>query len=91
MKNSTTAAAIDLAKSRWAQHHNFDLHDETWTQLFREHFPGDILEAVRRSGKTRDPKPETVFQNLTYWIERFESERTGDAEPMWPPTDTTKL
>lgn len=91
MKGSTTQQAIELAKQRWAQHHNFDLHDETWMQLFTAHFPGDVLEAIHRTARTRDPRPERVFATLEYWVQRFEAERTGDAVPMWPPSDIKKL
>lgn len=91
MKNGSTAAAVALAKARWAQYHAFDLDDETWLQLFREHFPGDVLEGIKRTSNTRDPRPEKIFATLEYWVQRFESERNGTEPPMWPPSNTTKI
>jgi hypothetical protein len=92
MKQGTrTQQAIQLAKARFAQVHPFDLADESWQQLFIEHFPGDVLEAVKRTSKTRDPRPEAVYSSLLFWITSFESARNGSDPPMWPPTDTRKL
>jgi hypothetical protein len=86
---NTTEKAIQLAKARFAQRHPFDLADETWRDLFIEHFPGDVLEAVKRTSKTRDPRPEAVYTSLLYWITRLESDRNEVARPEWPPSDVT--
>lgn len=91
MTKGTTEQAIQLAKARFAQLHAFDLDDGTWRDLFIEHFPGDVLEAVKRTSKTRDSQPEAVYASLLYWITRIESERHGSEPAMWPPTDTRKL
>ena len=51
------ADAIALAKQRWAAIHSFDLDPETWERLFREHRPGNVLQAIRATRDTRDPEP----------------------------------
>jgi hypothetical protein len=89
MNNGTTQQAIDLAKSRFAKNFPFDLSDETWRDLFIDHFPGDVLEAIKRTSKTRDPRPEKVYLSLLYWITRVESDRDEVAKPEWPPADVT--
>ena len=43
--------AIQLAKQRFAALHPFDLADETWEQLFSDHRPGFVLEAIRQTSK----------------------------------------
>ena len=84
MIHGTTEAAIQLAKQRFAALHPFDLADETWEQLFSDHRPGFVLEAIRQTSKKRD-RPEIVYQWLLNCIAALERERT--ARTTWPPPD----
>ena len=89
MTKGTVEQAIQLAKARFAQHHAFDLDDATWQILFGEHVAGDILEAIKKSGTTRDKRPEIIFESLLFWITKFERERSEKERPIWPPPDVT--
>jgi hypothetical protein len=91
MTKGTTQQAIALAKQRFAQHFPFDLDDATWQRLFDAHSSGDILEAVKKSGTTRDRRPEKVFESLIYWIEKLERQHNEKERPLWPPSDVRQL
>lgn len=63
--------ALELAKVRWAQNHNCDLHPDTWQQLFETYQPGVILEAIKRTKQMSDPRPEVHYARLCIMLERL--------------------
>lgn len=87
MKKGTVVEAIALAKARFAQYHPFDLDDATWQQVFDEHRTGDVLEAIRRTGSTKDKRASTIYGSMLYWIEKFERDHDEKERPLWPPPD----
>jgi hypothetical protein len=89
MDHGTTLQAVTLAKARWAQIWPFDLADETWLQLFAEHRPGDVLEAIRKTRQTRDRKSEKVYRGLLFWIDTLERNHAEKNNLSWPPPDIT--
>jgi hypothetical protein len=76
-----------LAIERWAKLHPFDLPLETWEQLFSQHRPGDILQAIRKTANVHSTDFGIVCRGLLHWITTFERERT--AFTTWPPSDVT--
>lgn len=77
--------AIVLAKQRWSLLYPFDLEESVWLQLFSEHRPGDVLQAIKKTTSSRDRQPEALYRSLMYWIARLESERREMV--IWPPPD----
>ena len=71
MQQGTKQDAIALAKTRWAALHPFDLSEESWQQVFEEHRPGDILQAIKRTSATRDTRPEKIYAALLLFLERL--------------------
>jgi len=84
----STQDAIALAKARWASLHPFDLEDATWETLFAQHLPGTVLEAVKKTKATIDPRPERIYSSLLYWITRIENPQKMAA--LWPLPDVHK-
>jgi hypothetical protein len=81
VKNLPHAEVIDLAKARWAALHAFDLADETWLDLFDTYKAGSILQGIRLTSKTRDTRPEIIYQSLLHWIRINESNATSINRP----------
>jgi hypothetical protein len=90
MQNGTTVEAITLAKQRWAQLWPFDIADETWERLFREHRAGDILQSIKQTRQCRSKQPRLIFDSLTYWLQSMECARDERTNPSWPPPDVTR-
>ena len=70
--------AIVLAKSRWAQLHRCDLHDDTWNALVQRYVVGDILEAIKLTRDTRDPRPERIYARFERFLIQLEAKRAGN-------------
>jgi hypothetical protein len=86
MNAGSTESAITLAIERWAKLHPFDLPLETWQQLFADHRPGDILQAIRKTSKSHSTDPAIVYRGLLHWITLFEREFIERQAPVWPPS-----
>ena len=71
-----TRDAIELAKVRWAQLHTFDLDDETWERLFTTCYPGDVLQAIRLTQKTRSTDPAVVYARFEEMLARLAAKRS---------------
>lgn len=88
MNQGTKEQAIELAQQRWAQLHPFDLAPETWQDIFANHMPGDVLQAIRKTARTRDKRPEVLHRSLLHWLELFEQDRRDAV--TWPPPDVSR-
>lgn len=91
MNQGTKEQAVMLAKQRWARLWPFDLEESVWQDLFSQHQPGIILQAIKKSKKTRNPAPAAVFQGLMHWIDLFEDDAQAHKSPSWPPPETNKI
>jgi hypothetical protein len=83
MQQGSKVEALELAKQRWAEIWPFDLDADAWRNLFEQHLPTDILQAIRRTKSTRATAPPDVFQSLLFCIKRLEEDR----HLTWPPSD----
>jgi hypothetical protein len=73
----TETTALSLIQARWSKIHPFDLDKASWHALLAEFPAGDLLEAIKRTAKTRDPRPEKVYASLLHMLDRIAAERTG--------------
>lgn len=76
MRRETLRDAIALGKIRWAQVHSFDLDDATWERLFTSHRPGNVLQAIRLTKDSRDPRPEKRYARFEAMIAAIEAEQS---------------
>jgi hypothetical protein len=88
----TKEQALELAKVRFAQRYAFDLHADTWLQLFDAYRANDILQALTQATRTtKNVTPERVHQSLVYWCSKLERQRQDRQSPAWPPSDVDQL
>ena len=71
MNAGTRRDAIELAKTRWAAIHSFDLDPATWDHLFNQYPAGNILQAIRMTLGTKDPVPERRFKRFEQMLIRI--------------------
>jgi hypothetical protein len=75
MPGGTREQALELARQRWSQLHPFDLDEQTWNDLFSRYAPGVLLEAIKLTKETRDPRPQKRYERFLMWIERVQSQQ----------------
>jgi hypothetical protein len=61
MKPGTYKEAKQLAQARWARIHSFDLEDAQWDHLFTVYRFGTVLEGIKKTADTVDPRPERRY------------------------------
>jgi hypothetical protein len=76
MTGGTRREAIELAQRRWAAIHSFDLEAEQWQALFSQYPAGVILEAIRGTQCTRDPRPERRYAHFMEILARLTAKLT---------------
>ena len=93
MSQGTKEQALELAKVRFSQRYAFDLHEETWLQLFDVYRASDILQALKQTIKTtKNVTPERVHGSLVYWCNRLNRERAErEGTAVWPPADVNQI
>ena len=90
MQQGSIEQALQLAKTRWAILHSFDLDVATWESLFAEHRATDVLEAIRKTKRTTATEPADIYRSLIFCLTRLEQDRAERANPQWPPFDVQR-
>jgi hypothetical protein len=78
--NGTIQDAIELAQQRWAAIHSFDLEPGQWEAIFAAYKTGTVLEAIKSTRNTKDPRPEKRYLRFVNFLDTLTA-RDAAREP----------